>query len=61
MRSKANSRDVAESILRDGQIIEQKTYFNSGYVLVKAFGKTFIIDDPYSKKPTITQLNVSKN
>lgn len=56
MRKKNNSKDLARILMQDGEIIATKPYFNSCYVLVKAYGHTYRIDDPTGRKPTITQL-----
>lgn len=56
MRKKNNSKDLARILMQDGEIIATKPYFNSCYVLVKAYGNTYRIDDPTGRKPTITQL-----
>lgn len=59
--AKLKLKDQAKSILEEGEIISGNNYLNSSYVIVKAFGQTWRIDNPYSKKPLITQLERSEN
>ena len=55
-RSKITLKEQARILMHEGEIIATKPYFNSCYVLVKAFGHTYRIDNPTDRKPTITQL-----
>lgn len=55
-RTKITIKEQVRILMQDGEIIATKPYFNSCYVLVKAYGHTYRIDDPSGRKPTITQL-----
>ena len=55
-KNKLNVKEQARILMAYGQILETKPYFNSCYVIVKAYGHLYRIDDPTSLKPVITQL-----
>lgn len=55
-RTKNNSKDLARILMQDGEIIETRPYLHTCYVLVKAYGHTYRIDNPTADKPTITQI-----
>lgn len=59
--NKITLKDQAKSILEEGEIISGNNYLNCSYVIVKAFGHTWRIDNPFSKNPLITQIERSEN
>lgn len=56
MRSKRNSKEVAESIIKEGKIIESHLLGYFPYLIVEAFGQTYRIDEPFGTRPIITQV-----
>ena len=56
MRKKNNSKDLARILMKDGEIVTTRPSLHTCYVIVKAYGHTYRIDDPTGRKPTITQL-----
>lgn len=62
-RTKNSAKDLYRVLMAEGTVIECKPYFNSCYVIVKAFGQLYRIDNPTDQNPTITQLcqNVEKD
>lgn len=55
--SKRTVKEIAESILKDGEIIKSITTFSGVTYVVKAFGHTYRIENAYGAKPKITQLS----
>lgn len=56
---KRNSREVADSILLDGEIVELHKRRFSQYVIVKAFGHLYKIENHQGVHPRITQLDLT--
>ena len=60
--TKRTIKEIVASIIRDGEVISQTLRGERSYIIVKAYGHTYWIDNPYGRNPKITQLeNVSKN
>ena len=62
MARKRNSKEMAQTIIKEGKIIESHLIGFFPYLIVEAFGQTYRIDEPFGEKPKITQKRiVSKN
>lgn len=56
MRKKHNAKDLARILMADGEIVTTRPYLHTCYVIVKAYGHTYRIDNPTGDKPVITQM-----
>lgn len=55
---KANNRDLAKRIIQDGEIIKKTTIqYVITYMIVRNFGHTYGIRNPFGRCPEITQMD----
>ena len=62
--TKRTVKELVSSLLKEGEILSTKLLGERTYVIVKAFGHTYWIANPYGRNPRISQVdreNVSKN
>lgn len=54
---KRKTREIVDTLLRDGKVIETKGRGERTYIIVEYAGHRYWIDNPWGKVPMITQLS----
>lgn len=55
--SKRTRREIIDTLIRDGNILETKGRGERTYMIIEYAGQKYWIDNPWGERPKITQLS----